>query len=255
MTAAGAKKGGGKMPPEAEGHDVRGVAGAKGEARRVRYRTPERTATLTTSELGFKNGFLLRFPVLYAAGDVALLKQPAVAVVGARHASAEGCKRATQIARDLAAAGIVVMSGLAAGVDAAAHRAAIQYRGRTIGVTAMPLDRVYPTEHAELQMEIYTHHLLVTPFPPGQRIYPKDFPDRNRVMARLARATVVIEAGDTSGTLHQVVESIEAGHDVFIPRSVVENRAVTWPARFLGEALVHVLESSSQVISRVLGQP
>jgi len=218
------------------------------------YAAPTSSLTLDTSTLGFRNGALLRFPALYAAGDVSLLQLPSVAVVGARGASPEGLKRAAQIARDLVGAKIVVMSGLAAGVDAAAHRAAIQHGGRTIAVTAMPLDRAYPAENAELQTEIYLRHLLLTPFRIGQRIYPKDFPDRNRIMARLARATVVIEAGDTSGTLHQIVESIEAGRDVFIPRSVVENSSVTWPKRFLVEKeFVHVLDSSSQVIGKVLG--
>lgn len=222
---------------------------------RAKYRAPAERLTIETAALGFTNGALIRFPQLYAAGDLSLLKMPAVAVVGSRKASPEGLQRAGQISRDLVAAGVVVMSGLAAGVDAMAHRTAIRHRGRTVAVTAMPLDRAYPAEHAELQMEIYTHHLLVTPFQSGQRIYPKDFPERNRVMARLARATVVIEAGDTSGTLHQVVESIEAGRHVFIPRSVVEDKAVSWPSRFLVEReLVHVLESSSQVVTTVLGE-
>lgn len=228
----------------------------KGAVRsRAPYRAPIEVHTLDTSKHGFTNGALLRFPVLYGAGDVSLLDLPSVAVVGARASSPEGLKRAAQLSRDLVAAGIVVMSGLAAGVDAAAHRAAIQYGGRTIAVTAMPLDRAYPAENAELQVQIYTSHLLLTPFPIGQRIFPKDFPERNRVMARLARATIVIEAGDTSGTLHQVVESLDAGRDVFIPRSVVDNKSVTWPARFVGQPLVHVLESSAQVVERVLRAP
>lgn len=219
---------------------------------RTRYVPPAATVTLSTADLGFQNGALLRIPVLYAAGDVRLLEAPAVAVVGSRNASPEGQQRAAQLARDLVRAGVVVMSGLAAGVDGAAHRAAIANGGRTIGVTAMPLDRAYPAENAELQTTIHLEHLLLTPFRVGQRIFPKDFPERNRVMARLARATVVIEAGDTSGTLHQVAESVGAGRPVFIARSVAEDPKLTWPARFLGDPLVHVLTRSTEVIDVAL---
>jgi DNA processing protein len=222
-------------------------------SRRERYVPPPVTTTLSTGLLGFTNGLLLRIPKLYLAGDLDLLERPAIAIVGARKASPEGCRRAARLARELAHDGVVVMSGLAAGIDAAAHRAAIEHGGRTIAVTAMPLDRAYPVEHGELQREIYERHLLVSPFPSGVRVYPKDFPERNRVMARLAKATVVIEASDTSGSLHQVIESVDAGRPVFIAQSIVENASLTWPARFLGKTgLVHVLRTPQQVIDIAL---
>lgn len=218
-----------------------------------RYVPPSEWTTLQTASFGFRDGFVLRVPELYAAGDLSLLTHPSVAVVGSRDASEEGCRRAARLARELVAAKVVVMSGLAAGIDAAAHRAAIESGGRTIAVTAMPLDRAYPAENASLQMAIYRHHLLLTPSVHGRRVFPKDFPERNRVMARLARATVVIEAGDTSGSLHQVAEAISLQRDVFLPRSIVESKLVTWPARFAKDKCVHVFDSSQEVIAQIIG--
>ena len=164
-----------------------------------RYVPPSSFATVDSASLGFKNGFFLRVPTLYAAGDLALLRRPIVAIVGARKASPEARQRAAQLARELVRADVVVMSGLALGIDEAAHRAAIHYGGRTIAVIGTPLERAYPRENADLQQMIYRDHLLLSPFPPGMRTFPSHFPERNRVMARLARATVIIEASDTSG--------------------------------------------------------
>lgn len=212
------------------------------------YVPPPRTAELDTSRLGFANGYLLRFPKLYAAGDASLLELPAVAVVGSRRASPEACRRATQLARDVVRAGMAVMSGLAAGVDTAAHRAAIACGGRTIAVLGTPLDKAYPAENAGLQQEIHERHLLLSPFPAGSKTSPSHFPERNRVMAHLARVTVIIEAGDTSGTLHQAAASVDIQRPLFIAASVVEDPNLTWPRRFLGRPGVHVLRSTAQVI-------
>lgn len=215
--------------------------------RPTRY-VPAAAVEIDTSTLGFRNTFLLKFPKLYAAGELALLEMPSVAVVGSRGASAEGRRRAAQLARDLVRAGVIVMSGLALGIDAAAHRSAIEHGGRTIAVIGTPLDKAYPAEHAELQRQIHEEHLLVSPFPPGTRTFGSHFPERNRVMAHLARATVIIEAGDTSGTLHQAAASVEVGRPLFVAASVVENPTLTWPKRFLGKPGVHILRSSAQVI-------
>jgi DNA processing protein len=219
-----------------------------------RYAPPTSTVIVDSSTLGFSNGFFLRVPHLYAAGDLALLKSPSVAIVGSRKASPEGCMRAAQLARSLVRYKVVVMSGLAAGIDVAAHRAAIDAGGRTIAVIGMPLNRAYPREHGPLQEEIYRNHLLISPFAGGMRIFPKHFPERNRVMARLARATVIIEAGDTSGSLHQAAESLQVSHPVFISKSVIHDPKLTWPGRFIGKPLVYELESSIQVLEEVLGR-
>lgn len=217
-----------------------------------RYVPPREVTPVSGASLGFTNGFLLAHPMLYAAGDLSLLSEPAVAIVGSRKASDAGRLRAAQLARALVRDGVTVMSGLAAGIDTAALASAIENGGRALAVIGTPIDKAYPRENAPLQEEIYSKHLLISPFAIGTRTFPSHFPERNRVMARLARATVVIEAGDTSGTLHQVIESLAARHPVFISRSVMRDRDVTWPARFAGDPLVFELENSSDVLDALL---
>lgn len=209
--------------------------------------------TFEAQRIGVTNGLLLAFPQIHAVGDLSLLDRPRVAIVGARKASIEGRRRATQLARDCARAGVVVVSGLAQGIDHAAHTAAIEHDGKTIAVIGTPLDKVYPTKHADLQQRIYRDHLLLSPFAWGDKFIPSNFPDRNRVMARLAMATVIIEASDTSGSLHQAAESVEVGHPVFIAAALLENPKLSWPRRFIGDGkpLGRILKASSEVIDLV----
>jgi DNA processing protein len=145
---------------------------------------------------------------------------------------------------------VVVVSGLAEGIDRAAHTAAIDHGGKTIAVIGTPLDKVYPTKHAGLQRRIYREHLLLSPFSWGDKFVPTNFPERNRIMARLAMATIIIEASDTSGSLHQAVECLEVGHPVFIAAAMLDNPKLTWPRRFIGDdkPLARVLRASLDVI-------
>jgi DNA processing protein len=206
--------------------------------------------TVASERVGVTNGLLLKFPQVHAVGDLSLLEHPRVAIVGARKATQEGRRRASQLARDCARAGIVVVSGLAEGIDHAAHTAAIEHGGRTIAVIGTPLDKVYPLKHGALQRTIYREHLLLSPFTWGDKFVPSNFPERNRIMARLASATVIIEASDTSGSLHQAVESVQVGHPVFIAAGMLEDPKLTWPRRFIGEdqPLGRVLRTTSDVI-------
>jgi DNA processing protein len=212
--------------------------------------------TLPSSRVGVTNGLLLRCPQVYCIGDLSLLDRPRIAIVGARKATPEGRRRAAQLGRDCARAGVVVISGLAEGIDHAAHMAAIEHGGRTLAVVGTPLDKVYPAKHASLQETIYRDHLLLSPFEWGRPFVPSNFPERNRIMARLALATVIIEASDTSGSLHQAAESVEVGHRVFIAGAVIDNPRLTWPQRFLGpdKPLGSELRSSDAVIRFALGQ-
>lgn len=223
----------------------------------IEYAPPARgnVTTVPAQRLGITNGLMLRFPQVHCVGDLALLDRPRVAIVGARKATPEARKRASQLARDCARAGVVVISGLAEGIDYAAHTACIEHRGRTIAVVGTPLDKVYPSKHAALQELIYRDHLLVSPFEWGQKFVPSNFPERNRIMARLAQATVIIEASDTSGSLHQAAESVIAQHPVFIAGAVLDNPRLTWPRRFIGDdkPLGRPLRSSDDVIRYVLG--
>jgi DNA processing protein len=216
------------------------------------YVPPDEAAvvTLGAERLGITNGLLLKFPLIHCVGDRSLVERPRVAIVGARKASQEGRRRAAQLARDCARAGVVVISGLAEGIDHAAHTAAIEHAGKTIAVIGTPLDKVYPAKHAALQRQIYSEHLLLSPFRWGDKFVPTNFPERNRIMARLAQATVILEASDTSGSLHQAAESIEVGHPVFITAALLENPKLTWPQRFVGEgkSLGRVLRTSADVI-------
>lgn len=202
------------------------------EPRGARYVPPEHWNEVSTRGLGFENEMFLKVPTLFLAGDAALLELPCVAIVGSRKVSPSGARRAFELAKALARVGIVTMSGLAEGVDEAAHRGALEGGGKTVAVIGTPLDKVYPAKHSALQQKIYEEHLLVSQFPIGTRTFPSHFPDRNRVMARLSRATVIIEAGDTSGSLHQAVECERSGRRLFIAREVLQDPLVKWPARF-----------------------
>jgi DNA processing protein len=216
------------------------------------YAPPDRTdvVTIDAQRAGVTNDLLLKFPQLHSVGDLSLMERPRIAIVGARKASGEGRRRAAQLARDCARAGVVVVSGLAEGIDYAAHTAAIEHGGKTIAVVGTPLDKVYPPKHAALQVTIYREHLLLSPFTWGDRFVPNNFPERNRIMARLAMATVIVEASDTSGSLHQAAESVQVGHPVFIAAAVLDNPRLTWPKRFVGDdkPFGRVLRTSADVI-------
>jgi DNA processing protein len=171
---------------------------------------------------------------LYLAGDQSLLRVlPRVSIVGARDASPDGLKRAAKLARELVPHGGVIVSGLAKGIDTAAHRAAIEAGGRTIAVLGTPLDQSYPRENAELQRLIMHQHLAVSQFPSGYPSGRTNFPRRNRTMALLTDATVIVEAGEGSGSLSQGWEALRLGRRLFIMRSVVENKDLKWPAEML----------------------
>jgi DNA processing protein len=151
-------------------------------------------------------------PVLVAQGDAGLAARPVISIVGARNASAAGRGLATTIAEDLGSAGWVVASGLARGIDAAAHRGALA--SGTIGCVAGGIDIAYPPENAALQAEIGGTGLLLSELPPGTEPQARHFPRRNRLIAGVARAVIVIEAAPGSGSLITARLAAEAGRDV-----------------------------------------
>jgi DNA processing protein len=140
-------------------------------------------------------------PVLFAFGDTALLARPVVAIVGTRHATATGLRAAERIAKACSDAGALVISGLARGIDAAAHTGALEGAGRTAAVIGTGLDIAYPADHRGLQRRIGRDGLLLTERPPAARATRGSFPERNRLIAALAAVTVVVEAGQRSGAL------------------------------------------------------
>jgi DNA processing protein len=141
---------------------------------------------------------------LFTAGDTRLLDAGArVSIVGCPEASSEGIRRTTKFASVLAKRAIVVVSGLAEGIDTTAHTAAITGGGRTIAIIATPLDGVYSKQNAALQQRIAQDHLLISQFPQGSPVRRRNFLLRNRTMALISDATVIIEARDNSESLQQ----------------------------------------------------
>ncbi len=162
---------------------------------------------------------------IWSRGDRALLSATAVAVIGARAASPEGLIAASEIAFDLARAGIVVVSGLARGIDAAAHRGALDAGGKTIAVLGTGIDRVYPAENERLHDEIASSGLLLTELAPGTPPLEWHFPRRNRIISGLSRAVVVVEARDKSGSLITARLAADQGRDVMaVPGTIVGGR-------------------------------
>ena len=163
-------------------------------------------------------------PVLWYRGSLDCLSQPTVAIVGSRAASSVALETARRIATDLASRGITVVSGLARGVDSAAHRGALD-SGRTIAVLGSSVDHIYPAEHAELARRIADSGLVVSEYPPGTPPLAFHFPMRNRLISGLSRAVVVIEASDKSGSLITATCAAEQGRDVMaVPGNVLSGR-------------------------------
>lgn len=159
--------------------------------------------------------------LLFAQGRLDLLGRGGVAIVGSRQPTPAGRENALRIARQLSAQGVTVVSGLAAGVDGAAHEGALDGPGGTVAVVGTGLDQVYPPRHADLAQRIGAQGLLLSEFPLGTPPLPQHFPMRNRIIAGLTRATLVVEAALRSGSLITARLAAEAGREVFaLPGSV-----------------------------------
>jgi DNA processing protein len=163
---------------------------------------------------------------LRGAADPAVLRQPAVAVVGARACSSYGAHVARLLGRELGAAGVLVISGLARGVDAEAHRGALDAAGLTVAVLGCGIDRDYPAAHAELARRISERGLIVSEYAPGTEPAPWRFPARNRVIAGLSAAVVIVEARERSGALITADFALEGGREVFaVPGEITSGLA------------------------------
>lgn len=153
-------------------------------------------------------------PFLFAVGDLAVLQRPVVAIVGTRRASPYGERVTTAIAGTVAAAGACVVSGMARGIDAAAHRAALARGGATAAVLGTGVDVPYPVGHRSLHRTIGERGLVLSEFPCGAAPAPASFPRRNRIIAALARLTIVVEAGERSGASITAGLALDLGRDV-----------------------------------------
>ncbi|MDX2289750.1 MAG: DNA-processing protein DprA [Hyphomicrobiaceae bacterium] len=178
-------------------------------------------------------------PLIYVKGRPELLSEPSVAMVGAREASAAGMKLARIFARGLADAGLVIVSGLARGIDAAAHEQALH--SGTVAVLAGGLDIVYPPEHAQLHARIGTQGCLVSELPCGFSPRGRDFPRRNRLISAIALGVLVVEAARRSGSLTTARHAVEQNRDVFaIPGNPLDPRA---------EGTNHLLKSGAILVT------
>lgn len=167
---------------------------------------------------------------IFYAGDPSILQAgPRVSLVGSRKASTRGLNNARGLAAWLARRGAVVVSGLAEGIDAAAHQGAIDAGGQTIGVIGTPLDQSYPVKNRALQKRLITEFLVLSQFAPGYPVQPKNFPIRNRTMALISHATIIVEAADKSGSLHQGWEAIRLGRPLFVLDRLMNDPDLTWP--------------------------
>ena len=189
---------------------------------------------------------------LWCSGDLSLIRKPCVAIVGARKVSDVGAKRARRLARELVKAGVVVVSGLAYGVDTEALTAAVNAGGKTIAVIGTPINKAYPAANNRLQEKIYREHLLISQFEPNGRVFRSNFPDRNKMMAAISDATVIIEASDTSGSLHQAAECVRLNRWLFIAKSLLDDPNLKWPSDFMRYPNTKPLRSTQDVLE-VLG--
>ena len=189
-------------------------------------------------------------PILYVKGDVNLFTENAISIVGSRTPSDLGIRRATKLAYLLVDAGFTVVSGLAKGIDSAAHNGAIEVGGKTIGVIGTPLNIFYPKENSLLQQKIAESHLLVSQFPFSQHVSPLNFPTRNYTMCGLTKATIIVEASERSGALIQARFCLKEGRHLFILKNLLERSDLTWPKHYVKQG-AKVLEKIEDVLGHL----
>lgn len=184
--------------------------------------------------------------LLYYQGAWELADTKSIAIVGTRKPTKDGIARAHRIARLLVEHDFTVVSGLAAGIDTAAHNGAISAKGRTIAVIGTPLGMHYPKENQELQRYISTHNLVISQIPivrysrqapPQNRFF---FPERNKTMSALTLATVIVEAGETSGTHTQARAALHQGRKVLIMENLFHRNDLSWPAKFVEMGAIRI---------------
>jgi len=179
---------------------------------------------------------------LYVSGNIDVFRKGGrVAVIGSRKATKLGRWRAAKLVKLLVDKGIVVVSGLANGIDTIAHETAINYKGKTIAVLGTPLDKNYPFKNAKLQKLIMTDYIAVSQFSVGSSIQQSNFPARNRTMALLSDVSIIVEAGAFSGCRSQGWETLRLGHPLFLLQSLINNASFEWPRK--------MIECGAQVLS------
>lgn len=191
-------------------------------------------------------------PYLFLKGNVNLLNEKSVCVVGSRNASNESIQKTEKIVKSLIKRNIVVNAGLAKGIDTATHAAALNNGGKTIAVIGTPINQFYPKENRELQERIEKDGLLVSQFPPCSPVNRWNFPTRNGVMSGISLATIIMEAGETSGALKQADYALKQGRDVLIPKSAVDSTLISWPRKYIdkGASEFKTLKDVLEILNR-----
>lgn len=187
-----------------------------------------------------------RPPFLFVRGELREADNRAVAIVGTRTPSDAGLEQAARLSAGLASSGVTVLSGMARGIDGAAHRAALGAGGRTVAVMGTGIDRIYPPEHAGLADEILQSGALVSQFWPGAPPTTYSFPLRNVVMSGMGIGTVVVEAGPTSGARMQARLALEHGKRLFLVRSLVMHE--DWARRYADRRGTMVIDSVEEIV-------
>lgn len=190
-----------------------------------------------------------RPPILFIAGELTPTDAKAVAVVGARKATDAGIEQATQIARHLTQTGFTVVSGLAAGIDTAAHTAALNSSGRTVALIGTGLNRTYPPENHALQREIASRCAVISQFWPDSPPTKRSFPMRNATMSGIALATVVVEASETSGARTQARLALAHGRPVFLTHTLVERQP--WAQQIAQLPSTHVIHDPAEMTTAI----
>ena len=190
--------------------------------------------------------------LLYCSGRLELLNRPSLAIVGSRNATAQGARNAQAFATALSNAGLTIVSGLALGVDAAAHRGGLEGQGSTIAVLGTGVDVVYPPTNKGLAQEIAERGLLVSEFALGSPAAKQNFPRRNRIISGLSRGTLVVEAALASGSLITARAALEQGREVFaIPGSI--HSPLSKGCHSLIKSRAKLVESAEDVLSELAG--
>jgi DNA processing protein len=212
-------------------------------------------AIVTALDVGYPPALANTDPrpaVLYRAGDPAVFDAPAVGVVGTRRATSYGRSVAQELADELARAGVVVVSGLAMGIDGEAHDAAIRAGGRTIAVLPSPLDRVYPPRHRELAARLVAGGgALLTEVAPGNVPGRPDFARRNRIIAGLSTAIVVVEAPDRSGALLTAAAAIQLGRELYAVPGPIDSIASRGCNRLVADQLASIVTSCAGLLTSI----
>jgi len=187
---------------------------------------------------------------LFARGNVNLLRQPQIAIVGSRNASPSGIKTTQAFAAELTAMGFTITSGMAAGIDTHAHIGSLSAGNSTIAVMGTGIDRIYPNSNQKLYQEIAENGLVITEFPPGSPPRRANFPERNRIISGLSFGTLVVEAGIRSGSLITARLAAEQGRDVFaIPGSI--HQPTSRGCHYLIRQGAKLVESVSDIIDEI----